>query len=216
MTPTLATHLTIHEPELPRLEISDEHAGNGRTLIGLPPRPFVFGERWRGAISSPRRREALRRRLLCVADVAAGAAAMVFVLTLLGNNRLRLVTLAGTPVIILLFKVAGLYDRDQLRLLRSTLDEAPVLVQVTGLYALALAILQPLIVAGHLWGGQIAALWVTSFLTIMGFRLFARWVAGRACVPERCLVIGDPGLAARISEKLASTRARVWSRLHCR
>jgi exopolysaccharide biosynthesis polyprenyl glycosylphosphotransferase len=133
---------------------------------------------------------------------------MVFVLTLLGNNHLRLITLAGTPVIILLFKVAGLYDREQLRVLRSTLDEAPVLVQVTGLYALALAILQPFIVDGHLSGEQIAALWVTSFLAIMGARLVARWLAGRASAPERCLVIGDPRLAARISEKLVSSRAR--------
>ena len=93
---------------------------------------------------------------------------MVLVLTVLGDNRLKLLTLAGTPLIVALFKVAGLYDREQLRLVRSTLDEAPTLAQVAGLYALTIAILQPHVVAGHLWGGQIAALWLASFLAILG------------------------------------------------
>ena len=62
----------------------------------------------------------------------AAAAALVLVVTLLGDDRLKLVTLAGTPIVVLLFKVAGLYDREQLRLLRSTLDEAPVLMQLAG------------------------------------------------------------------------------------
>ena len=130
----------------------------------------------------------------------AAAAAMVLVLMVFGDNRLKLVTLAGIPVVVLFFKVAGLYDREQLRLMRSTLDEAPALVQVAGLYALTIAILQPHVVAGHLWGGQIAALWLTSFIAILAVRLSARWVSGRASAIERCLVIGDVVLARRIRE----------------
>ena len=65
--------------------------------------------------------------------------------TLPGSDHLNLIALAGTPVVILLFKVAGLYDREQLRLLRSTLDEAPTLLQLAGLYALSIAILHPFI-----------------------------------------------------------------------
>ena len=134
----------------------------------------------------------------------AAAAAMVLVLTLLGNNQLKLMTLAGTPVVVLFFKVAGLYDREQVRLRRSTLDETPALVQVAGLYTLTVAILQPHVVAGHLWGGQIAALWLTSFIAILGARTSARWAAGRASALERCLVIGDPALARRIRRSSAA------------
>jgi hypothetical protein len=46
------------------------------------------------------------------------------------------------------FKIAGLYDRDQMRLVRSTLDEAPVLGQLVGLYVLGLTILQPVLIEG--------------------------------------------------------------------
>ena len=170
------------------------------------------GERYAAA---RRRRGELSRLLLCGADVLAAAAAMVLVLTVLGDN-LKLLTLAGTPVVVLFFKVAGLYDREQLRLLRSTLDEAPALLQIAGLYTLTIAMLQPHVVVGHLWGGQIAALWLTSFIAIAGFRVSARWMAGRVSATERCLVIGDAALARRIREKLSSSRAARSSPRRCR
>ena len=50
------------------------------------------------------------------------------VLSLLGaatSPALR--ALAGMPLVVVLFKIAGLYDRDELRLVHSTLDEAPLL-----------------------------------------------------------------------------------------
>jgi exopolysaccharide biosynthesis polyprenyl glycosylphosphotransferase len=209
MTPELAANLTIHdsvvaEPDgLVAEPLSGREAPTGLLLPTTSP-----ADRADEAFKLRRRRETLRRTLLCTADVLAAAAALVFVLALLGDNRLKLITLVGTPTIILLFKVAGLYDREQLRLLRSTLDEAPTLVTVVGLYALMIASLQPFIVAGHLWGGQIAALWLTSFCAIMGGRMCARWLGGRASAIERCLVIGDPALALRVRDKLISSRAR--------
>jgi exopolysaccharide biosynthesis polyprenyl glycosylphosphotransferase len=209
MTPRLAAKLTIHDLEVIGADVPDgQTAISQRTLTPPRQRRLTLVEGSDGFASARRRRESLRRLLLCVADVLAASAAMVLVLTVLGDNRLKLVTLAGTPVIILFFKVAGLYDREQMRLLRSTLDEAPALVQVAGLYALTIAILQPHVVAGQLWGGQIAALWLASFIAIMGARMSARWVAGRASAIERCLVIGDAELAGRIREKLTSSRAR--------
>ena len=60
------------------------------------------------------------------------------------------------PLIVLVFKIAGLYDRDQLRIVHSTLDEAPTLLQLTGLYVLSVTILQSVMVDGTLGGDQIA------------------------------------------------------------
>ena len=208
MTSGLAAKLTIHDPEVAGVDASEAGAALAQRALTSPAPPLRVvegGERF----AAPRRRaDGLRRLLLCGADVFAAAAAVVLVLTVFGDNRLKLVTLAATPVVVLLFKVAGLYDREQLRLLRSTLDEAPALVQVAGLYVLTIAILQPHVVAGHLWGGQIAALWLTSFVAILAARASARWVAGRASDVERCLVIGDVVLARRIREKLSGSRAR--------
>jgi exopolysaccharide biosynthesis polyprenyl glycosylphosphotransferase len=209
MTPTLAK-LTIHDAPVGAAEVADSQtAVVSPALLSPGPRPVELVNRSERAVALRRRREALRRRLLCAADVLAAAMALVLVVTLLGDDELKLVSLAGVPVVVLLFKVAGLYDREQLRLLRSTLDEAPALVQLAGLYALTVAILQPLIVSGHLGSGQIAALWLASFFAIMGARMSARWLAGRASVIERCLVIGDPRLALRIRDKLRSSGARV-------
>jgi exopolysaccharide biosynthesis polyprenyl glycosylphosphotransferase len=209
MTPRVAAKLTIHDLELIRGDGREgQTAVAQRPLIPLRPRHVTLVDDGVSFAAARRRREGVRRLSLCVADVLAAAAAMVLVLTVLGDNRLKLLTLAGTPVIVLFFKVAGLYDREQLRLLRSTLDETPAIVQVAGLYALSIAILQPHVVAGHLWGGQIAALWLASFIAIVCGRASARWLAGHASTIERCLVIGDAELAGRIREKLDSSRAR--------
>jgi exopolysaccharide biosynthesis polyprenyl glycosylphosphotransferase len=201
MTPTLAAKLTIHDPAV---------SAQGGTVVTLPPRPLALVQGGEPAVAPHygRRRESLRRGLLCVSDVLAAATALLIVLTLLGDDRLKPLALAGAPVIVLLFKVAGLYDREQLLVVRSTLDEAPKLAQLAGLYALSVAILQPFVMNGRLGSDEVAALWLTSFFVIVGARMSARWVAGHASPVERCLVIGDPALALRLRDKLASCRAR--------
>ena len=203
----LAAKLTIHDPEVVEIDSSEAQAALAQRSLS-PPRPDLRiiegGERF---APGRQRREGLRRLLLCAADVLAAAGAMVLVLTVFGDDQFRLVTLAAAPVVVLLFKMAGLYDREQLRLRPSTLDEAPALVQVAGLYTLTVAILHPRVQGWSLWGGQIAALWLTSFLAILSARVCARWIAGRASAMERCLVIGDAALARRIREKLNSSHA---------
>ena len=209
MTPEVAARLTIHEREA-----AEPTFGNGRpsvargSLVALPgrrPKIIAGGER---ALSSLLRRESLHRRLLAAADVGAATLSLVLVLSVLGADRPGLVLLVGMPLVVVLFKIAGLYDRDQLRLVHSTLDEAPALVLLTGLYALTVTILRPVAVEGTLGSDQIAALWLAAFVTILGGRMFARWLAGRALPLERCLVIGASERADRIREKLASSRAR--------
>ena len=111
-------------------------------------------------------------------------------------------------VLLFLFKVSGLYDRDELRLVHSTLDEVPLLVQLTGLFALGLAILQSIVLTGSLSASRIAALWIASFCAIVCARMVVRAMAGRTSPVERCLVIGETAQAGRIREKLASSRAR--------
>ena len=87
--------------------------------------------------------ESVIRRALGVADVTAMAAALLLGLSRSGISVAALVALASMPLVILLFKVAGLYNRDELHLGHSTLDEAPLLLQLTGLFTLAIAILVP-------------------------------------------------------------------------
>jgi exopolysaccharide biosynthesis polyprenyl glycosylphosphotransferase len=209
MTPQVAERLTIHEQDAvaPR-EMRRTPAPFGVAYAPTRRRLRLVDGAHR-TVPSLLRREAFQRRLLACADVIAASAALWLVLTLPGSDdHPGLLVLAAMPLAVLVFKIAGLYDRDQLRLVRSTLDEAPLLLQLTGLYVLTLTIAQSVMVDGNLGGDQIAGLWVATFLAIVGARMIARWVSGRALPVERCLVIGERQRADRIREKLATSRAR--------
>jgi exopolysaccharide biosynthesis polyprenyl glycosylphosphotransferase len=209
MTPQLAAMLTIHEPEAAEATaVAARHPFvTGGGAIAVPTRrlrPVASREPTQPARL---RRESLYRRLLGAADALAATAALLVVLSLIGEDRLGVASLIATPLVVLVFKAAGLYDRDQLRLVHSTLDEVPVLVQLSGLYTLGVTILQPVLLGGAPGGDQIAALWLASGVAIVAGRAIARWLAGRALPLERCLVIGERRQAERIREKLASSSA---------
>ena len=160
-----------------------------------------------GRIDSVIWRASLNRRLLALGDIAGVSVALVVLLNAFGQPRVAALAIAGIALLLFLFKVSGLYDRDELRLVHSTLDELPLLVQVTGLFALGLAVLQSVLLTGNLSATKIAALWIASFGTIACGRMVARAMAGRTSPPERCLVIGEAAQAGRIRDKLASSRA---------
>jgi exopolysaccharide biosynthesis polyprenyl glycosylphosphotransferase len=204
MTPHLGSRLTIHESDsslvirrAPHLRV----AGASRRLA------LVEGRELRGISSL--QREAIQRRVLAVADVLAATAALWLVLSVSpGQNPSGLAALAGMPLVVLVFKIAGLYDRDQLRVTKSTLDEVPLLLQLTGLYVLTVAMAQPLLGDSSLGSIQLAGLWLASLAGVLGARILVRWLSGRAIPVERCLVIGEQARADRIRAKLQSSRAR--------
>src|SRR5215208_4206095 len=73
------------------------------------------------------RRDAMYRRCLAASDVAAAALALVLALTIFGDDALQPATLVALPLVVLVAKFTGLYDRDELVLNKTTLDEAPAL-----------------------------------------------------------------------------------------
>jgi len=200
MTPQLAARLTIHEDAVARQQAA-------------APVVSLDGRRGRAADGADRalpilaRREALHRRLLGAMDMLGATLALVVIATLAGGELPNTAVAAGVPLVFL-FKVAGLYDRDQMRIVHSTLDEAPLLVQLTGVYTLCVTMAVPVLLDRRLDVVEIAGLWLASFVAIMGGRMVARWLAGRISPPERCLVVGDPERAARVREKLVSSHAR--------
>jgi exopolysaccharide biosynthesis polyprenyl glycosylphosphotransferase len=166
----------------------------------------VVGQPWRRPTLM--RRESLHRRLLATADLIAAGLALVIVLLATGSANPDLAIIVGTPLVVVMFKIAGLYDRDQMRLVHSTLDEAPTLLQLTGLYVLVVTIVTPALSNGSLSPAQTGALWILSFLATVSGRSAARWLAGKASPEERCLVVGEPELVTRIRDKIASSHAR--------
>jgi exopolysaccharide biosynthesis polyprenyl glycosylphosphotransferase len=147
-----------------------------------------------------RRREAIGRLLLVLADVSAVTLSLVIVATLSQASYTWWLALL-IPFYVLLTKSAGLYDRDQFVLHKTTLDETPSLVAVGAIFVLLTEAVQGLEFTGRshplaLWGG------LTIFL--VAFRTAARFAAIHSSAPERLLVVGDPGAAVMVRRKLAA------------
>jgi exopolysaccharide biosynthesis polyprenyl glycosylphosphotransferase len=148
-------------------------------------------------------REGLYRRMLALADVLAAVGALGFSTAVMGNDSLRWGALAMLPVVVLVSKVVGLYDRDELVLRKTTLDEAPAMFQVAGLYALLVWLLQANIVEGHLSRYQVLGMWGSLFVAFLVARTAARRIARMFTPPERCLVVGSITTAEMLRRKFA-------------
>jgi exopolysaccharide biosynthesis polyprenyl glycosylphosphotransferase len=201
MTPQLAASLKTQEPEAVLetpvvLPFPSQVRGDDRPDLDDACLPALW------------RREALHRRMLGLLDSAAASVVLLLVLGLTGADHALVAWAGGVLLLLVLFKMAGLYDRDELRLVHSTVDELPVLFQLTGLFALCVTIVQSIAIGGTLSGLQIAALWIGSFAAVATGRIVARSIVRRIAPIERCLVIGEPELAQRVRERLDSSTAR--------
>src|SRR5712692_9374045 len=118
------------------------------------PAAAFFSEESEGAYrkrrESIRRRDALFRRSLGVADVWAIGLALYLGVVAIGGDKLRMATLAVPPLFVILVKAMGLYDRDEHLLHKSTLDEVPTLFAVATLTTLLLWLADGLMIAGQL------------------------------------------------------------------
>jgi exopolysaccharide biosynthesis polyprenyl glycosylphosphotransferase len=145
----------------------------------------------------------LFRRLLLVADVVAIVGA--FVLTVAVSRRSVQLTwagIAGVPILVVCAKLTGLYDRDETLLRKTTLDEAPKLLQLATLCALVAWLAGGLIVQGTLDRHEAMLLWLALAVFLIVARTASRALALRVAPAERCLFIGDEVSAETIRAKL--------------
>ena len=148
-------------------------------------------------------RERRYRRALVAADALAASISLLISWFAVGL-ALSPVHLLVPLATVLALEAGDLYDRDDLVLRRSTLDEAPVLLQFAGLATIAAAVI----------GGQalqpyvLVVLWLILGLALVLARASARAAVRRLEVPERCLVIGDAELATHVRRKVHASRAR--------
>ena len=145
-------------------------------------------------------REALHRRLLAVADMTSVSLAVLVVLTIFGKHHVALAGISGAAVILPLFKAAGLYDRDDLRLVHSTLDEVPMLYKSPPYSPRSRGRPRRRVLRHSRHGSDCGDLARLSLIAIVSGRVLARSVAGRTSPMERCLVIGEPAQVDRIRE----------------
>ncbi|MEA2176996.1 MAG: hypothetical protein QOG77_293, partial [Solirubrobacteraceae bacterium] len=123
------------------------------------------------------------------------------------GDRLKLTGLLVLPLVAVAGKLMGLYDRDELVLSKTTLDEAPALFHLATLYALLIWLSSGVFVAGELGPRQVLGLWGCLLGGTLLCRGLARVFARRLAQPERCLVLGAPDPADAICRKLENSRA---------
>jgi exopolysaccharide biosynthesis polyprenyl glycosylphosphotransferase len=151
------------------------------------------------------RRDALFRRALLAADVVAIVGALVLTVALSSRRvplHLTWESLVGVPLLLVVAKLLGLYDRDETLLRKTTLDEAPKLFQLATLCTLVAWLAGRLVVAGTLDRKEALFLWVTLSASLLLARAAARVVALWAGPTERCLFIGDERSAEMVAGKL--------------
>ena len=173
-----------------------------RTLRRSIERPICEGD----SDHQIRFREALFRRSLATADVFAAAVALIVCVNVLGSDSLRPIALLALPLVVIAAKAHGLYDRDELIINKTTMDQAPALFQCATLYALLVGLLQGLFVDGTLSPVQILGLWGTLFVAAVLARRFARCVAHKLSAAERCLFVGSDESYERLRSKLPERR----------
>ena len=187
---------TWREPTLPARRFRRRMPLGGLPTLGLET--IAEGE-GRKVVKD---RDALYRRMLAMADVLAAGLALVVAVGLIGHDRLELAGLAVLPIVVVLSKIIGLYDRDELLLHKTTLDEAPKLFQLATLYALLTFLAEDLLVDGAVGKKQVLGLWAAFFVFGLISRRLARGLANRSAAIERCILVGDYASYLRFREKL--------------
>ena len=187
--------------EVPALRIRARLRGNEGRQLGEDSQTAAERRR-RTAI---RRRNATFRRLLAVSDVTVGVVVLFASALLHGDNSLRLATLGGVALLLIVIKAVGLYDRDENLIHKTTVAELPALFEVATLSALLLWVLGSELVAGDLGRRQVLGIWLLLFVLWALGRAAARLIAGKVTPAERVLVLGDTHSAAALSRKLNLT-----------
>ncbi|MBV9604666.1 MAG: sugar transferase [Solirubrobacterales bacterium] len=152
-------------------------------------------------------REARYRYLLSTGDMLACA---IGVLAAAALGKTTHLTVQSALLVVLapaVAKILGLYDRDQARLHKSTLDELPTLLQLAALLSFLALTLSPLIFDGILGPRQAIALFLVLYGGLIAGRTAARRLAGQLTPPERCLFIGPLEEALRFGEKVENDYA---------
>jgi exopolysaccharide biosynthesis polyprenyl glycosylphosphotransferase len=154
------------------------------------------------ALLAVRRRERIFRLTLVATDMGAAAFAVLAAIDLSANGGLRPGYLVVMPVIVIVAKVQGLYDRDELVIRKSTLDELPRLVNLATLFALLVWLARHFVVIGAPGTETLLLLWLALIASITLGRTAARRLAALIAPRERCFLIGDAVTAGRLRSKL--------------
>jgi exopolysaccharide biosynthesis polyprenyl glycosylphosphotransferase len=149
-----------------------------------------------------RAREATVRGALVVADTVAALLTSVAMIAWAGTHPAIFALLAMPVVLIGINQVTGLYDRDDLVLRRSTLDELPLLLLTASVYALLAGAVAGTVLGLRPSPAHLVALWLLTAALIWACRTAARALANAIAPPVRCLLFGSRDQLGRVADNV--------------
>jgi exopolysaccharide biosynthesis polyprenyl glycosylphosphotransferase len=151
-------------------------------------------------------RESNYRRGLALGDVIATLGAVIVAIGLIGHDRLRPTLLFLVGLVVVAAKVQGLYERDELVIAKSTLDELPRLFNLATQVALVVWLARHFVVVGAPTTVDLLTLWGLLLASLAGGRMLARRIAARTSPVERCMLLGEIDIYNRLRSRLAAER----------
>jgi exopolysaccharide biosynthesis polyprenyl glycosylphosphotransferase len=142
--------------------------------------------------------------------------ALLVTMVVVGTDHPDVAALISVPLIVVIGKVIGIYDRRDSVVRKSTLDETPALFQLATLFAMTAWLINGMVITHTSDRRELLVDWIALALLIPVFRFVARAIVRRMTPAERCLVVGDSPTCDRIETKLAgktALHARVVARL---
>ena len=147
--------------------------------------------------------------------LAAGVALLACV-NVFGHDTLNPIALLALPLIVIAGKAHGLYDRDELVVNKTTMDQAPGAVSVRhALRAARRAAAEPGSSTASSAPTRSSASGARCSSPRVLARRFARYVARRVTTPERCLFVGSRESFERLRSKFpdGDRRAEIVARM---
>ena len=117
---------------------------------------------------------------------------------LASSDPLTPLSLLLVPAIVGAAKILGLYEADDQRIRKTTVEELPRLAQLGALLVLGIWLGDQYLIGGEAGKDQALVLGATFVLGAVLSRRAARRVVNRGGVPERCLFIGDTASYMRL------------------
>jgi exopolysaccharide biosynthesis polyprenyl glycosylphosphotransferase len=155
------------------------------------------------------RRESLFRRPLIAADAFAAWIAMLVALAISAHGRPVAAIVLAAPIVVLLAKLQGLYERDGLVLNKSTLDEIPAILYLGTLSSVVIWLLEGPLGANGTSRMELAVLLLCLITTLIGGRALARRLSRLAAPMERCLLVGDIDMRESLVMRLGERKAEL-------
>lgn len=147
-------------------------------------------------------RDVRYRWTLIAVDALVAVLVVLLLLPAVAGSREPLVAIVAAPLLIGLNKLHGLYDRDELVLNKTTLDEAPSLFQAATIFTLMIWMLLDGATSADVGARAVILTWAGTFALLTGGRAAGRAQVRHRTAVERCLVVGEQASIAAIRQKV--------------